>query len=108
MGVITDKAAPLVDKVMSSASYSGAVVSVATGLTLTEWGIVVGIVTAILTFTANIAWQFRRDRRAQRMQARTDIRQQQLWELQMQNLRAVAGSRDELSMCGTAYVSGDE
>lgn len=108
MGLITDKAAPLVDKVMSSASYSGAVVSVATGLTLTEWGVVVGIVTALLTFAANLVWQIRRDRRTQNIQNRKEHRQQQLWELQMQNLRTAAGSRDELSMCGAAYASNDE
>ncbi len=33
------------------------------GLTLTEWGIVVGIITALLTFAANIIYQHRRDRR---------------------------------------------
>lgn len=55
------------DKVMSGASYAGAAVSVASGLTLTEWGIVVGIVTALLTFAANLFYQYRKDRREQRL-----------------------------------------
>jgi Tfp pilus assembly protein FimT len=55
------------DKVMSGVSYAGAGVSVASGLTLTEWGIVVGIVTALLTFAANLFYQYRKDRREQRL-----------------------------------------
>ncbi|RRV29659.1 hypothetical protein EGJ23_01605 [Pseudomonas sp. o96-267] len=55
------------DKVMSGASYAGAAASVASGLTLTEWGIVVGIVTALLTFGANLFYQYRKDRREQRL-----------------------------------------
>lgn len=55
------------DKVMSSASYAGATVSVVSGLTLTEWGIIIGIGTALLTFVANIIYQVRRDRREQKL-----------------------------------------
>lgn len=55
------------DKVMNGVSYTGAFVSVLTGMTLTEWGIVVGIVTALLTFGANIYYQVRKDRREQRL-----------------------------------------
>lgn len=51
------------DRIMNGVSYAGAGVSVVSGLTLTEWGIVVGIVTALLTFVANIIYQHRRDRR---------------------------------------------
>jgi hypothetical protein len=51
------------DKVMQTVSYAGATVSVASGLTLTEWGIVVGIITAFLTFAVNQVWLVRRDRR---------------------------------------------
>lgn len=36
-------------------SYAGAAVTVATSLTLTEFGVIVGIVTALLTFALN-AW----------------------------------------------------
>lgn len=53
--------------VMSVTSYAGAGVSVMFGLTLTEWGVIVGIVTALLTFVANIVWRLRNDRREQRM-----------------------------------------
>lgn len=55
------------EKVMSTVSYVGAAASVGAGLTLTEWGIIVGIGTALLTFVANIIWQVRKDRRDQRI-----------------------------------------
>ena len=51
------------ERIMTGVSYAGAGVSVVSGLTLTEWGIVVGIITALLTFAANIIYQHRRDRR---------------------------------------------
>ncbi|MDA3152274.1 hypothetical protein JR313_20175 [Pseudomonas aeruginosa] len=51
------------DRVMSAASYTGAGISVLSGLTLTDVGIIVGIATAILTFAANMVWQARKDRR---------------------------------------------
>lgn len=53
------------DKAMHYTSYAGAGVSVATGMTLTEWGVVVGILTALLTFIANMIYQARKDRREQ-------------------------------------------
>ena len=55
------------DKVTSWVSYAGAFLSVFSGLTLTEWGIVVGIFTALLTFAANLLYQYRKDRREQRL-----------------------------------------
>lgn len=55
------------DKVMNGISYGGAGVSAATALTLTEWGIIVGIATALLTFGANLFYQYRKDRREQRL-----------------------------------------
>lgn len=51
------------DKAMQAVSYAGATTSVVAGLTLTEWGIIVGIVTAILTFVANLIYQRRKDKR---------------------------------------------
>ncbi len=57
----------MTDRVTTGASYSGAAVSVLAGLTLTEWGIVVGIITAILTFGVNVWYQHRRDQREQRL-----------------------------------------
>lgn len=58
---MSDKA--VTDNVMSAVSYGGAGVSVVSGLTLTEWGIIVGIVTALLTFAANMVYQYRKDKR---------------------------------------------
>lgn len=46
-------------------SYTGAGLSVMAGLTLTEWGIIAGIITAILTFSVNAWFQHRRDQREQ-------------------------------------------
>lgn len=53
----------MADKAMNAASYGGAAVSVTSGLTLTEWGVIAGIVTAIVTLLANLFYQWRKDRR---------------------------------------------
>lgn len=53
----------LADKAMNAASYGGAAVSVASGLTLTEWGVIAGIVTAVVTLLANLFYQWRKDKR---------------------------------------------
>ncbi|WP_010486899.1 HP1 family phage holin [Pseudomonas sp. S9] len=55
------------DKSMSTMSYAGGGLSVISGLTLTEWGIVIGILTALLTFAANIVYQVRKDKREKRL-----------------------------------------
>lgn len=47
-------------------SYAGATVSIGTSLTLTQWGVVAGIVTALLTFALNAIYMYRKDRREQR------------------------------------------
>lgn len=51
------------DRSTTATSYAGAAVSVLFGLTLTEWGIIVGIVTALLTFGLNAWYQHRRNAR---------------------------------------------
>ncbi len=58
---------PKTDAVMSATSYGGAGASIIAGLTLTDLGIVVGIVTAVLTLLFNIYYQRRKDRRQQRL-----------------------------------------
>ncbi|WP_083953711.1 HP1 family phage holin [Thauera butanivorans] len=50
---------------MSITSYTGAALSVLSSLTLTEWGILTGILTAIGTFLLNAWWGRRRDLREQ-------------------------------------------
>lgn len=60
---MTDKA----DTAAATVSYAGAGASILAGLTLTEWGVIVGIVTALATLAANLIYQFRRDRREQRL-----------------------------------------
>lgn len=59
-------------------SYAGAGVSIASSLTLTEWGVIIGIVTALLTFTLNAVYMYRKDRREQR---ECDARLKHLGEL---------------------------
>ncbi len=49
-----------------TASYTGAVVSIGSSLTLTGLGIIVGMVTAILTFAVSTYFAWRRDRREER------------------------------------------
>lgn len=51
------------------ASYSGSAVSVIASLTLTEWGIIFGILTAIGTFILNAYFQRRKDFRDQEWHA---------------------------------------
>lgn len=58
---------PKTDSVVSAGSYAGAGFSVLAGLTLTEWGVIVGIFTALLTLLINAIYQFRKDRREQRL-----------------------------------------
>jgi len=58
---------PKTDTAVSAASYAGAGVSVIAGLTLTEWGVIVGIVTALLTLLVNAVYQHRKDRREQHL-----------------------------------------
>ena len=55
------------EKFSSAASYSGGVFSVLSAMTLTDWGIAVGIMTAIATFLLNYYFQYRRDRREQEL-----------------------------------------
>jgi uncharacterized membrane protein (DUF485 family) len=47
-------------------SYAGGMTSIGASLTLTELGVLVGIVTALLTFVINAIYVYRRDRREQR------------------------------------------
>lgn len=47
-------------------SYAGGIASVAASLTLTEAGVIIGIVTALLTFVVNAFYMYRKDRREQR------------------------------------------
>jgi hypothetical protein len=51
------------DKAIAATSYGGGAVAVVSALTLTDLGIVVGIVTALMTFALNVAYHIRKDRR---------------------------------------------
>lgn len=47
-------------------SYAGAIVAIVASLTLTQWGIIAGIVTALVTCAANVVYMARKDRREER------------------------------------------
>jgi uncharacterized membrane protein (DUF485 family) len=47
-------------------SYAGGATSIGASLTLTEIGVIVGIVTALLTFLVNVIYTYRRDQREER------------------------------------------
>lgn len=47
-------------------SYAGGAVSIGASLTLTQWGVIAGIITALLTFGLNAIYMYRKDRREQR------------------------------------------
>ncbi|SDG85856.1 Bacteriophage holin family HP1 [Pseudomonas flavescens] len=61
------------EKAITGSSYIGAVLSIIGGMTLTDWGIVVGIITALLTFGANMYYQRQKN-----------AREQHLYELELQ------------------------
>jgi hypothetical protein len=47
-------------------SYAGGVVSIGASLTLTQWGVIAGIVTALLTFALNLWYTRQKNAREQR------------------------------------------
>ena len=47
-------------------SYAGAIVAIVASLTLTQWGVIAGIVTALVTCAANVVYMARKDRREER------------------------------------------
>lgn len=47
-------------------SLSGSAVAIGSALTLTEIGMIIGILTALLTFLVNVVYMYRKDRREQR------------------------------------------
>lgn len=49
-----------------AASYAGSGVALASSLTLTDVGVIVGIATAVLTFSLNAYFMWRKDLREQR------------------------------------------
>ena len=61
------------EKAITGSSYIGAVLSIIGSMTLTDWGILVGIVTAVLTFGANMYYQRQKN-----------AREQHLYELELQ------------------------
>lgn len=53
----------------SNASYAGGIVSICSAITLSEVGVLVGIITAVLTCIANLVHARRKDRREERESA---------------------------------------
>lgn len=60
---------------MQKVSYTGAAVSICSTLTLTDWGILVGIATALLTFGMNIWYTRKKNAREQRL---ADLEEQEV------------------------------
>ena len=61
------------EKAITGSSYFGAILSIIGSMTLTDWGILVGIITAVLTFGANRYYQRQKN-----------AREQHLYELELQ------------------------
>lgn len=59
----------IADKTMSIGSYLGSAVAIFSGLTLTEWGIIFGIITAAVTCVANLIYQSRKNHREEVLHA---------------------------------------
>lgn len=55
------------EKLPALVSYGGGVASVVSALTLSDWGMIIGIATAMATFLLNYYFQRRRDRREQEL-----------------------------------------
>lgn len=53
----------LTEKTVATTSYTGAATSIFSALTLTDIGIIVGIITAVLTFAFNVWFQYQRHKR---------------------------------------------
>jgi uncharacterized membrane protein (DUF485 family) len=64
-------------------SYAGALVTVATSLTLTEFGVIVGIATALLTFVLN-AWYTHQRNAREHLLAELDRREREVRLAQLQ------------------------
>lgn len=57
------------DRASTGISYGGGIVSIMAALTLTDWGIVLGMITAVATFCVNWYYKNRDDARAREAQA---------------------------------------
>lgn len=76
------------EKLSSATSYGGGAISVLSALTLTHWGILVGMATALATFLLNVHFQRRKDRR-----------EQELHDLKVLHLKTSTGSVSAGSVC---------
>lgn len=52
---------------MKNLSYAGGVTSICSALTLTDWGILIGIATALFTFGMNVWYTRQKNAREQRL-----------------------------------------
>ena len=65
------------------ATYSGAVTAVTAGLTITEWGVVVGIVVGVLGLVLGQYWSWRKESREQKAAKASEARKQELHQAQL-------------------------
>ncbi len=72
------------------AAYSGAATAITSGLTITEWGVIVGIVVGVLGLVFGQYWSWRKESREARALAAEEAR-----ELQAQADKIAANKRRE-------------
>lgn len=51
------------DALVNGGSYGGAAVSIWAGFTLTEWGIITGIITALVTLAVQLVYHYLKNKR---------------------------------------------
>ncbi|TWH63892.1 holin family HP1 protein [Azomonas agilis] len=77
----------LPEKLPSTLSYGGGALSILSAMTLTDWGILVGILTAIGTYLVNHYFRWRCSRQDYYFKLRRDQREQELHDLKKQQLK---------------------
>ena len=97
----------MTDKSVSAASYAGGGFSVVSAMTLTDIGIIVGIITALATFVLNAWWGFQRNKREQELhmaalRGSIDRRQRERGSVNRGLLSAVAAL--SITASGAAFV----
>ncbi|WP_157667758.1 hypothetical protein [Comamonas serinivorans] len=73
------------------ATYIGALTAVASGLTITEWGVVVGIVVGVLGLVFGQYWSWRKEFREQKAIDADEVRKQELHRAQLAFLNRKRG-----------------
>ena len=62
-----NKKAPMKVTPLDATSYAGGIVSIGSAVTLTQWGVIAGILTALLTLLLNVWYTRQKNAREQRL-----------------------------------------